>query len=162
MVLMNKTARAKQLKLSWDEIGYLTEGFSFASRPMKLASENITAEFSLGPRGAWIMILIKNGQVYPLDLANVFRIGRSLITAELIPLTDARLITYRKSAGDKRRVELALTPLGERAVVRIREGITRLVLHRLSGYTREEVLLCARLLHDFISSVPGTPIAPSR
>jgi DNA-binding MarR family transcriptional regulator len=152
---MNKAGRAKQLELSWAEIGYLAEGFSFASRPMRVASESITAEYSLGPRGAWIMLLIKNGQVYPVDLANMFRIGRSLITAELIPLADARLITYRKSAVDKRRVELALTPLGEKAVIHVRRELTNLVLQRLSAYSREEVLLCGRLLHDFISPVPG-------
>jgi DNA-binding MarR family transcriptional regulator len=154
---MIKTVRAKQLELSWAEIGYLVEGFSFASRPMKLASESVTAQYSLGPRGAWMMLLIKNGQVYPVDLANMFRIGRSLITAELIPLADADLITYRKSAVDKRRVELALTPLGEKAVTHVRRELTKLVLQRLSGYSRDEVLLCARLLHDFISSLPGTP-----
>jgi hypothetical protein len=76
---MKKAGRAHSLNLSWDEIGFLCEGLSLASRPMGLAVRAITEEYSLGPRGAWITILIGAGQVFfPLDLTNVFQIGRSL------------------------------------------------------------------------------------
>ncbi|TAL01202.1 MAG: hypothetical protein EPO08_11135 [Rhodospirillaceae bacterium] len=146
---MKKAVKADQLKLSWEEVAFIAEGLSFSSRQLKFATQGITAEYSLGPRGAWILILITAGLVFPLDLTNVFRIGRSLITAEIIRLTEARLITYRKSTRDRRRVELALTPLGEKAVQRIRDELSKTVIQRLSNYTREEVLLCARMLRDF-------------
>jgi DNA-binding MarR family transcriptional regulator len=146
---MKKAARANQLKLSENEIGFVAEGLSLTSRQLKTATRSITEEYSLGPRGPWILTLITAGMVFPLDLTNVFRIGRSLITAELIRLNEARLITYRKSTRDRRRVELALTALGEKAVLRVREELAKLVIERFSGYTREEVLLCARMLHDF-------------
>jgi DNA-binding MarR family transcriptional regulator len=153
---MKRKTPVRPLKLTWEEIGILTQGLSFASRPMKLATEVVTDEYSLGPRGAWILILITNGQVFPLDLTNVFRVGRSLITAELIPLTKARLITYLKSTGDRRRVELALTPEGEKVVARVRDELSNLVVQRLANYTREEVLLCSRMLHDFsFSELPS-------
>jgi DNA-binding MarR family transcriptional regulator len=153
-----KKADADPLKLSWEEIGFLCEGLSFASRPFRATVKSVTAEYSLGPRGAWIIVLIASGQVvFPLDVTKVFRVGRSLITAELTRLTEAGLITYRKSGKDRRRVELALTPLGETAFRRVKAELTKMVAQRFSSYTREEVLLCARMLHDFTAGVRNAP-----
>jgi DNA-binding MarR family transcriptional regulator len=140
----------ERLKLSWDEIGLLCEGLSLSSRPMGVAIKDITEEFSLGPRGAWITVLIAAEQVFfPLDLAQVFQIGRSLITAELTRLTDAGLITYRQSAKDGRRAELKLSPLGDTVQRRVKQELSKLVLERLASYTREDILLCTRMLRDF-------------
>lgn len=152
---MKNRGRAHSLKLSWDEIGFVCEGMSLASRPMSLATKSITEEYSLGPRGAWMVLLITTGEVFPMDLTKIFQVGRSLITAELNRLTDAGLITYRQSAVDGRRVELALTPLGEKVCKRVKEETAKLVLERLKSYTREEVLLCARMLRDFRVPDPG-------
>jgi DNA-binding MarR family transcriptional regulator len=157
---MKKAGRAQPLKLSWDEIGFLCEGMSLASRPMSLATESITEEYSLGPRGAWITVLITTGEVYPLDLTRVFRVGRSLITAELTRLAEARLITYEKNASDGRRVELKLTPLGDSVQRRVKEELSKLVLKRLSSYKRSDILLCARMLRDF--RVPAPEIIEPR
>jgi DNA-binding MarR family transcriptional regulator len=152
--------RTERLKLSWDEIGLLCEGLSLASRPMGVAIEGITEEFSLGPRGAWITVLIAAEQVFfPLDLAQVFQIGRSLITAELTRLTDAGLITYRQSAKDGRRAELKLTPLGDTVQRRVKQELSNLVIQRLSSYRREDILLCTRMLRDFRLKLPD-PIDP--
>lgn len=146
---MKKAKHSSPLKLSWEEIGFISEGMSFASRPIRNATQDITDEYSLGPRGAWMIRLISRGEVYPLDMTKVFHIGRSLITAELTRLIDAGLITYSKSSNDGRRVELTLTPLGELVNRRVKQELTKLITRRLSSYTREEVLLCARMLHDF-------------
>jgi DNA-binding MarR family transcriptional regulator len=146
--------RADLLKLSWKEIGFLCEGITSGSRTMRGALRTITDEYALGPRGAWILILITTGQVSPSDFTRVFHVGRSLITTELAALTEARLITYCKTTSDRRRVELALASLGEGAVKRIKRELSKLVIQRLSAYTREEVLLCTRMLHDFIAAEP--------
>jgi DNA-binding MarR family transcriptional regulator len=146
---MNKNKHSKPLNLSWEEIGFISEGLSLSSRPMRTATRSITDEYSLGPRGAWIVRFISRGEAYPLDLTKVFLIGRSLITAELNRLTEAGLIAYTKSASDGRRVELTLTPLGEQVNRRVKQEISKLISQRLSGYTRDEVLLCARMLRDF-------------
>lgn len=146
---MKKSSQADKLELSWDEISFITGGMTLALRPISTATNNITKEYSLGRRGAWILILISTGHVFPLELTNVFRVGRSLVTAELTRLTEAGLINYRKSNRDGRRTELALTPLGEKVCLQVRELLTNLVIQRLSGYTRSEILLCARLLRDF-------------
>lgn len=156
---MKNRASAPALKLSWDEIGFICEGLALSSRPLRFATKRITDEYSLGPRGAWMVLLISTGEVFPLDLTKIFQVGRSLITSELNRLIDADLITYRQSVTDGRRAELALTSLGEKVCERIKADTAKLVLDRLKAYTREEVLLCAKLLRDF--RLPDTPDAPA-
>ena len=152
---MKKTTRARPPELSWEEIGFILEGLVIAPRPLRVATRAITAEYSLGPRGAWIAVLISIGEVvFPLDLTKVFQIGRSLITAELTRLSDAGLIAYRKNDSDGRRVELTLTPLGETVQRRVKTNLARLVTRRLASYTRGQALLFGRMLHDFGSVAP--------
>jgi len=147
---MKKTGRADAQELSWEEIGLICEGLVLAPRPQKAATRSITAEYSLGPRGAWIAVLISIGEVvFPLDLTKFFQIGRSLITAELTRLSDAGLIAYRRNASDGRRVELTLTPLGQTVQRRVKAELTKLVTRQLASYTREQALLFGRMLHDF-------------
>lgn len=136
-------------QMPWEELGFLLHGMSFASRPMHAATSDITEQYALGPRGAWILVLIDNGHVYPLDITNVFRIGRSLISAELVRLTKAGLVTATKSPADGRRTPLALTPLGAETCRRVRDQLRALVAKRLAGYSHEELMLCARMLNDF-------------
>jgi DNA-binding MarR family transcriptional regulator len=146
---MKKTGRSEIQDLSWEEIGFICEGLVVAGRPLRAATRDIIAEYSLGPRGAWIVFMISIGEVvYPLDLTKFFQIGRSLITAELTRLSDAGLIAYRRSASDGRRVELTLTPLGETIQRRVKAQLTKLVTRQLAPYTREQALLFGRMLHD--------------
>lgn len=148
------TAKRPAPPLDWEETGRLLQGMSFASRPMHMVTREITEQYSLGPRGAWILVLIANGQVYPLDITNVFRIGRSLISAELARLTEAGLIAAVKNENDRRRTKLALTPLGEEVCNRVRDGLYDLAMTRLKGYSREEMLLCSRMLSDWYGDDP--------
>jgi DNA-binding MarR family transcriptional regulator len=146
---MKKSIRKKTLKLSWEEIGYISEGLVAASRPLRLATQSITDQYSLGPRGAWMVHVISRGGIYPLDLTHIFEIGRSLITAELNRLAEAKLISYTQSKSDGRRIELRLTALGERVNRRVKTALIQLVTQRLAGYTREQVQLCTQMLRDF-------------
>ena len=159
---MKKTERSSLPQLSWEDIGFICEGLAFASRLLWSAIEDITEQYSLGPRGAWIVRLIGRSAMSPLELTNVFRVGRSLITAELVRLTQAKLITYEKSAIDGRRVELALTALGRTVERRIKDSLTKLVTERLSAYSREEILLCGRMLRDIRGPASEPPAAKPR
>jgi DNA-binding MarR family transcriptional regulator len=162
---MTKGRRAKRLELSWDEIAILAHGMSFATQTVKAATDSITEEYGLGPRGAWILRLIESRSVvYPLDVTNVFQIGRSLITAELTRLAEAGLIAYCKPIGDRRRIELHLTPLGQQVAARVREELSKVILDRLSSFSRDDVLMCSRILHEFIfgESVGARPLSVSR
>lgn len=152
---MKKTGRAGAQELSWEEIGFILEGLVIAPRPMRAATRSITEQYSLGPRGAWICVLVSIGEVvFPLDLTKFFQIGRSLITAELTRLNDAGLIAYQRNDNDGRRVELTLTPLGETVQRKVKTKLAKLVTRRLAPYTREQALMFGRMLHDFGGVAP--------
>ena len=153
---MQKPERTRLKELSWEEIGFILEGLVIAPRPMKAITRDITAEYSLGPRGAWIVVLISIGEVvFPLDLTKMFQIGRSLISAELTRLSAARLIRYQRDESDGRRVKLTLTPLGEAVQRRVKADLAKMVTRRLAAYTHDQVLQFGRMLHDIGTVGPG-------
>jgi DNA-binding MarR family transcriptional regulator len=124
------------------------EGLAFTQRPLRAATRQVTRQYDLGPRGAWILSLISGGKIYPLELSDMLKAGRSLITAELARLTEAGLVTASPGRHDRRRSELALTPLGQQACQRVRDEMARIVRRNLAGYSTEEVMLFARMLRD--------------
>ncbi|PLK26207.1 MarR family winged helix-turn-helix transcriptional regulator [Novosphingobium sp. TH158] len=132
--------------LTWDDYGLLAQGLAMAARPLHLATRTVTERYSLGPRGAWLLNLINAGIVFPHELAEVFGIGRSLISSELSRLAEAGLIESRPGATDRRRTELALTELGNREMLAIRAGIEKNLAEALADYSAEEIRLCARML----------------
>jgi DNA-binding MarR family transcriptional regulator len=133
-------------ELGWDEAAFLAEGLAFGPRALRAATAKVTQRYDLGPRGAWILNVISNGVAYPLELASVFCVGRSLITAELTRLTEAGLISARPGKDDRRRTELTLTPLGKTASAEIREEFLAIVRRRLAGYSAQEARLAAEML----------------
>jgi DNA-binding MarR family transcriptional regulator len=135
--------------LAHSEIGAFCNAMNTARRQLSLAAKVITERYDLGPRGAWIIGLIATGSAFPSDLTRVFGVGRSLITAELVRLEKAGLITCTKNSADGRRVELEVTPLGQSAHHELGEELAKLVSERLVGYTRDDLLFCTRLLEDF-------------
>lgn len=143
--------------LDWRDIGFLCEGLAFAQRPLEEGKDKITRQYNLGPRGAFILNLLSNGIMYPLDLANALCCGRSLITAELSRLTDAGLVATQPGKSDRRRVELTLTPKGQEATAAIREETTRIILSNLANYTPEEV----RKLAEMLRAVRSEPVITS-
>ena len=157
---MNKAERGVAVpelavpELFSDELGSLCRGLALCAMPLKEATREVTEKYALGPRGAWILGVLSAGPVHPLDLTKIFLCSRSLITAELNSLTMAQLIVYAKSPSDGRRVELTLTPLGEKTLGRVFQGLSRLIRDRLAGYNREELLQCSRMLNDFIGPEP--------
>jgi DNA-binding MarR family transcriptional regulator len=112
-------------------------------------SKTLSSELSLGPRGPWIIGLLGKSSMSPLALSGYFSVGRSLITAELNRLADAGLINQEKCSRDGRRILLSLTPSGNQLYARLGIELERVLAGRLAGYTREEILLCAKLLADF-------------
>lgn len=139
--------------LDWDDIGVLCQGLTFANRPMFEAIKPIQTRYSLGPRGVWMLNLISAGVVYPHELSDVFMIGRSLISAELVRLTEAGLVESRTGADDRRRSELALTEEGEKALKEVRGELESRLKLALADYTPEEVRLLIRMLSSLRDSV---------
>jgi DNA-binding MarR family transcriptional regulator len=132
--------------IGWDEIAFLAEGLAFGQRALRAATQKVTERYDLGPRGAWILNVVSNGVTYPLELATVFCVGRSLITAELTRLTEAGLIDTRPGKADRRKTELTLTPLGRAASDEIRQELSEIIRRRLAGFDAAEVRLAAEVL----------------
>lgn len=139
--------------LTWDDLGLLSQGLSFAGRPVRLAAQKITEQYDLGPRGAWMLNLIQHGIVFPHELSDVFRIGRSLVSIELARLDKAGLVESRPGETDRRRTELSLTKKGKAAVDEVRAEIARILAIGFEGYSPREIRLCARMLYDLKSRI---------
>jgi DNA-binding MarR family transcriptional regulator len=144
-------------EIGWDEIAFLAEGLAFGPRALRAATAKVTEHYGLGPRGAWILNVISHGVAYPLELANVFCVGRSLITAELSRLSDAGLIDAKPGRNDRRKTELTLTPLGKAASEEIRAELSAVIRRRLAGYSADEAKLAAEMLRALATE----PEAPS-
>lgn len=146
------------------EIAHFLSVMGVAPRQLAETRETITSEFGLGPRGAWMLGMIEVGIDSPSRLADALRIGRSLATTELNRLSDAGLIETQRGEGDGRRSLLGLTGRGREASNRLRRALAAFVEDRLGHYSREELLLCARILRDFSGSAPQfseLPATPS-
>jgi DNA-binding MarR family transcriptional regulator len=138
--------------LAWPDIAFLVHGMAFASGPLHLATRGVTEHYDLGPRGTWVLNLVSIGLNHPHELAEILRIGRSLVSAELARLVEAGLVVSRPGTSDRRRSELALTPLGEEALKEVRGELARLVTDSLRHYSPEELRLCGRILADMQSA----------
>jgi DNA-binding MarR family transcriptional regulator len=139
-------ARPASGAIGWGEIAFLAEGLAFGPRALRAATAKVTERYGLGPRGAWILNVISNGIAYPLELASVFCVGRSLITAELARLTEAGLVDARPGKDDRRKTELTLTAKGKAASEEIRQELSAIIRRRLAGYSAEEARLAAEVL----------------
>lgn len=134
--------------LSRIELGLLFNGLSQALRPIRVAVSEITKEFDLGPRGAFILSLIDGGVVHPLDIAVALGIRPSSATAELRRLTDAGLVQSRQDNVDRRKTVLSLTAGGQAASNKNFQAMTRVVLANLRDYSPGELRLFSRMLSD--------------
>jgi DNA-binding MarR family transcriptional regulator len=158
---MKKTGT--HLKLSARETGLIAQGLTLANRLLRHTTSGVILDYNLGPRGAWIVRLIAGGKViHPLDVTNFFEISRSVISDELARLLDSKLIVYRKSRRDGRRVELALTALGEKVSRRVRKEMSQLITRRFACYSRDEVLSFGRMLDHFVFAKDTAAKVPGR
>ena len=147
------SGQAEGPTLTWDEVGFFLNAITTAPRQWRAATMAIRDEFSLKPRGPWILSLISSGRVvFPSDLAKIFACSPGLITGELTRLIDAGLVATRKHEPDGRQLELRVTPLGETVNKRIGKALVAMLQDRLVGYSKDEVMFAARLLRDFAAT----------
>ena len=154
-----RAGREGAAEIEWEEIAFLAEGLAFGPRVLRSATAKVTERYNLGPRGAWILNVISHGIAYPLELASIFCVGRSLITAELSRLSDAGLIDSRPGKEDRRKTELTLTPLGHKASAEIREELSAIIRRRLAGFNSQEAQLAAEVLRA-LSKEPDAQQSP--
>ena len=143
---------AKIPELSAEEISLFCQAVGVAPRRMGQGARETIARYDLGQRGVWIMGLISVGLDSPSRLSDALCIGRSLFTAELNRLSAAGLVVAEKDNLDGRRLKLRLTDKGNAANRELQASLNAFVRESLEGFSREDVMLCARLLLAFAGS----------
>ncbi len=151
-----REARTDSSTIERAEISFLAEGLAYGPRALRAATRKVTERHDLGPRGAWMMTVIAHGVTYPLELAAIFGVGRSLVTAELARLSEAGLIATQPSSTDRRKTELTLTPLGREADREVREEFIAIVRTRLAGFDAAELRIASEVLRALSYADDGT------
>lgn len=139
-------------ELNDEEVALFCNAIGVVPRKMGEAARELVEKYDLGHRGAWILAMINGGLNSPSRLSDALCIGRSLFTAELSRLVAAGLVKARKDSKDGRRLLLELTPEGLAANKRLQKTVNGFVNDNLSGFSREDVQLCTRLLLSFVGS----------
>ncbi|MEW9856377.1 MarR family winged helix-turn-helix transcriptional regulator [Novosphingobium sp. M1R2S20] len=142
-----------------DEVGMFFGALASARDRFGHVIRDLAREYGIGPRGPWMVGVIGRQPASPHQLAEFFSIGRSLVTAELRQLQSAGLIAYSKSKSDGRMVTLSLTSKGVELRERVTASLGRMLQQRLAGYSKREVMQCARLLNDFAQGNPYATLA---
>jgi DNA-binding MarR family transcriptional regulator len=144
----NSTHRGS-LIIPWPDIGRFAEAIMLAQRELLAAAKSIRDEFSLGPRGTWILGLIATGRIKTqADVVRRYKVGRSMIAEEIALLAKAGLINCEPHESDRRQVALSLTGSGIRANARMGEAMAARMSERLDRYTLGDLLFCTGLLED--------------
>lgn len=142
------SVRKNRKSVTPEYTSYLLNTVGVTARRMLAIMEPVNQQYSLGPRGASMLSLIDHGSVHPAELAEIFEVGRSLITAEINRLVAAKLIERNESDGDKRRATLNLTPLGKKVSGDCFKTIRQVVDTSLARYSDQERNLLLTMLND--------------
>lgn len=142
------SARKNRKSVTPEYTAYLLHTVGVTARRMLAIVEPINQQYSLGPRGASMLTLIDRGAVHPAQLAEIYEVGRSLITAEINRLLSAKLVVRHESDSDKRRATLSLTPLGKKVSADSFKTILKVVDTSLARYSDQERNLLLTMLID--------------
>src|SRR5690606_7859120 len=142
------SARKNHKSVTPEYTAYLLHTVGVTARRMLAIMEPINQQYSLGPRGASMLTLINHGSVHPAELAEIYEVGRSLISAEINRLVTAQLVERNESDGDKRRATLSLTPLGKKVSADSFKTLLQTVDTSLSRYSDKERNLLLTMLID--------------
>lgn len=143
--MARKTTRKS---VSPEYTAYLLHTIGVTARRMLTIMEPINQQYSLGPRGASMLTLIDHGSVHPADLAEIYEVGRSLITTEISRLSAAKLVERSESSDDRRRSTLALTPLGKQVSADAFKNMRQIINTSLARYSDQERNLLLSMLND--------------
>ena len=111
----------------------ICQALAFASNPLRASVRAVAASYDLGPRGAWILNLVNAGIVQAHEFATIFNATRSVISGDLVRLTEAGLIEGRPRATDRRNIELRLTEAGDTALEEMRRALVQRIAPVLSS-----------------------------
>ena len=153
---MIKTAAITRPGLTWTEIGRFAEALTFARRALFTPVEEINADYTLGPRGIWV---IASGRIRSQsDLARHFGIPKSLVTEQIALLVSQDLVATAQAQDDKRQKTLSLTTRGQALNDRLGAAFEAKLDQLLGRYSAEDVRFCTELLNALAGSAEGRPI----
>ena len=145
--------------LAWTEIGQFAEALTFARRALFTPIDEINADYTLGPRGIWVIGLIASGRIRsPSDLARHFGIPKSLVTEQIALLVSQDLVVTARAQDDKRQKTLSLTTRGQALNDRLGAAFEAKLDQLLGRYSAEDVRFCTELLNALAGSAEGRPI----
>lgn len=144
--------------LAWTEIGQFAEALTFARRALFTPIDEINADYTLGPRGIWVIGLIASGRIRsPSDLARHFGIPKSLVTEQVALLVSQDLVVTAQAQDDKRQKTLSLTTRGQALNDRLGAAFEAKLDQLLGRYSAADVRFCTELLNALAGSADGRP-----
>ena len=144
--------------LAWTEIGQFAEALTFARRALFTPIDEINADYTLGPRGIWVIGLIASGRIRsPSDLARHFGIPKSLVTEQIAMLVSQDLVATAQAQDDKRQKTLSLTPRGRALNDRLGAAFEAKLDQLLGRYSAADVRFCTELLNALAGSADRRP-----
>lgn len=144
--------------LAWTEIGQFAEALTFARRALFTPIDEINADYTLGPRGIWVIGLIASGRIRTqADLARHFGIPKSMVTEQVALLVSQDLVATAQSPDDKRQKTLSLTSRGRALNDRLGAAFEAKLDQLLGRYSAEDVRFCTELLNALAGSAEGRP-----
>lgn len=141
-------AKNRRKSITPEYTAYLLHTVGVTARRMLYLMDPINQKYSLGPRGASMLTLIDHGSVHPAELAEIYEVGRSLITAEINRLVKAGLVVRNESEKDKRRATLSLTSLGRKVSADSFKTLQQVIDTSLARYSEQERNLLLTMLID--------------
>lgn len=95
---------------------------------------------------AILLIIQKNPGISQITIAHALSMAKAAIMTIIHKLENKRLVTRKKSAQDKRKYELELTPLGVKTVGKLKEKVFQVERKEIRNLTKKEQQQLIRLL----------------
>lgn len=107
-------------------------------------------------RLAVLFTLEKIGPMRPSTLAKEVHLDLSTVSRHLRQLEDEGMIAKTADAGDKRALQVELTPQGSKLVRRYMKERVEKVHAALGHWAAQDVTLLTDLLHRFVGDIEGS------
>lgn len=116
---------------------YIAASFTVNRRINAMAKERLPGELTLD-QGSTLRYLRENGRTTSSELADIFCVGKSSITAIITRLSDKNLIVRVPDEKDRRVTYLELTPEGERLTKEFDRNMEDMLSHYLIHFDDRE------------------------
>jgi len=143
-----------------ESVGYV---ISHAQWTMsRMVTQRTIVELGVTSQQGSILLMVASGKcVLAADLAREYGIDSSAVTRLVDRLEKRYLITRARSSEDRRILQLALPPEGQRIAVRIPAIFSGVLDDLLSGFTPEEVGCLKSMLKRLLANADSQLLGPT-